>query len=443
LEKKWREASENQDAPLPRYIKIAKLFNNGPFGLKEHAVAAITASSASNGTASIEVFTTQNLYYPDNPLSPLLVILATLSIGLFGYGLTGLFRPLTVDNAESVYWSQIPLLSLLQNLHWSDLRTSKKLRWFWYAFGFMSIYQIIPGYMFPWLNSVSIPCLAAMHATGAKATILTNIFGGSLNNEGLGILNFSFDWQYVSIQTTRPQLTFQITSFSTSLPLVRQANLTVGILICYVAMIAVYYGNAWGGRSLPFMSTRLLQQDGSPYVVASVFDAGVLNRAKLDAYGLPWLTSTYTWASVVGNMAVSRLSLDLDSIANVADWRIDRTLYLLLGSSDRQDRQRPATRRLARSTSPGNETVQGYSLVVVYHHHGHRIRLWTRRRPQVERWSRCWWIRRCSRCRSCDCAFRKCSNLQIFPKITRFRLIVAECYSLFSIWRRHCDQPTM
>jgi hypothetical protein len=62
----------------------------------------------------------------------------------------------------------------------------------------MSIYQIIPGYMFPWLNSVSIPCLAAMNATGAKAAILTNIFGGSLNNEGLGILNFSFDWQYVS-----------------------------------------------------------------------------------------------------------------------------------------------------------------------------------------------------------------------------------------------------
>jgi hypothetical protein len=197
LEKKWKE-NKGEDAPLPRYIKFAKILNNGPFGLKEHAVAAITASSASNGTASIEVFTTQNLYYPDNPLSPLLVILATLSIGLFGYGLTGLFRPVTVDNAESVYWSQIPLLSLLQNLHWSDLRTSKKLRWFWYAFGFMAIYQIIPGYMFPWLNSVSIPCLAAMHATGAKASILTNIFGGSLNNEGLGILNFSFDWQYVS-----------------------------------------------------------------------------------------------------------------------------------------------------------------------------------------------------------------------------------------------------
>ena len=78
-------------------------------------------------------------------------------------------------------------------------------------------------------------------------------------------------------------------------------------------MIAVYYGNAWGGRSLPFMSTRLLQQDGSVYNTASVFDRGVLNRQKLDAYGLPWLTSTYVWASVVGSMAVSRPSSPFSS----------------------------------------------------------------------------------------------------------------------------------
>lgn len=60
------------------------------------------------------------------------------------------------------------------------------------------MYEIVPGYMFPWLNSVSVPCLAAMKATGTKAAILTNVFGGALNNEGLGILNFTFDWQYVS-----------------------------------------------------------------------------------------------------------------------------------------------------------------------------------------------------------------------------------------------------
>jgi len=172
-------------------------------------------------------------------------------------------------------------------------------------------------------------------------------------------------------------------------------------------MTAVYYGNAWGGRSLPFMSTRLLQQDGSPYNVASVFDAGVLNRAKLDAYGLPWLTSTYTWASVVGNMAVSSLPYDLGSIANILDWCIDRSLYLLLGSTDRPDRQGSPTRWVTRPTPPGYETIQRYPLVVVYCHHGYRIRLRTCRRAQVECWPGCWWICGSFGRWSCGCTFCK------------------------------------
>lgn len=55
----------------------------------------------------------------------------------------------------------------------------------------MALYQILPAYIMPWLNSVSIPCLASQKATGEKASILTNLFGGSLSNEGLGILSFS------------------------------------------------------------------------------------------------------------------------------------------------------------------------------------------------------------------------------------------------------------
>lgn len=81
---------------LPLYITLAKIINPHDFGLKEHAIAAITASSASQGSLSIVTFTVQRLFYVDNPITPATVILATLSIGLFGYGLTGLLRPVTV-----------------------------------------------------------------------------------------------------------------------------------------------------------------------------------------------------------------------------------------------------------------------------------------------------------------------------------------------------------
>lgn len=196
LEERWRAKSGGQGR-LPFYITIAKLLNPCSFGLKEHAVAAITASSASNGTAGIQVFTVQNLFYSQN-LNATTVILATLSIGLFGYGLTGLLRPITVYAVEAVYWTNLPLISILQSLHWDSIRLSKPIRYFWYCFGGMAIYEFFPAYIFPWLNSVSIPCLAGMHTTGNRASIVTNLFGGSLSNEGLGILSLSFDWQYVN-----------------------------------------------------------------------------------------------------------------------------------------------------------------------------------------------------------------------------------------------------
>ena len=120
-----------------------------------------------------------------------------ISIGLFGYGIAGILRPITVWHVDAVYWSTLPTVKTLQGLHWQDLKSSKPLRFFWYAFGGMFAYEFFPAYIFPWLNSVSIPCLAAMHATGDKAAVLTNLFGGSINNEGLGLFNLSFDWQYV------------------------------------------------------------------------------------------------------------------------------------------------------------------------------------------------------------------------------------------------------
>jgi hypothetical protein len=165
--------------------------------LKEHAIAAITATSASNARESVRVFAAQKLFY-DMEVTATTVILAIISIGLFGFGLAGLFRPITVWHEEAVYWGTLPTIKVLQGLHWQQVKNSKPLRWFWYSFVGMFLYEVFPAYIFPWLNSVSVPCLAAMNATGAKGETLTRFFGGASNNEGLGLFTLSFDWQYVS-----------------------------------------------------------------------------------------------------------------------------------------------------------------------------------------------------------------------------------------------------
>ncbi|KAF4860588.1 Oligopeptide transporter 8 [Colletotrichum siamense] len=291
LEARWRE-KDGEGTP-PRWIRTVSFLNHGPWNLKEHAICAITATSASNAAASITVFAAQDLFY-DLPLSPATVVLSVISIGLFGYGICGIMRPIAVWHVDAVYWSTLPTVKTLQGLHWQDLKNSKPLRWFWYSFAGMFAYEFLPAYIWPWLNSVSIPCLAAMHATGAKAATLTNLFGGSINNEGLGLFSLSFDWQY-------------ITSFNTSLPLALQAHAALGYFVCFIVMLGIYYSNAWDAKSQPFMSTRLRSEDGSTYPIAKVFTGGVLNKEALATYGIPRLTGSFAYAMFMANAAIGAL----------------------------------------------------------------------------------------------------------------------------------------
>ncbi|KAJ5659517.1 OPT oligopeptide transporter [Penicillium longicatenatum] len=291
FEARWR--AQGGQGKLPFYISALKFLNNGPWTLKEHAICSITATSASNAAASSEVFAAQELFY-NMSLSPATVILSTISIGLFGYGICGIMRPIAVWHVDAVYWSTLPTVKVLQGLHWQEIKNSKPLRYFWYAFTGMTLYEIFPAYIFVWLNSVSIPCLAAMKATGEKAAVLTNIFGGASNNEGLGLFSFSFDWQY-------------ITSFQTSLPLTLQAHQAAGFVVCFIAMIGIYYGNGWDAKSLPFMSTKLLMSNGTAYPVSDVFVDGVLDEAQLLNYGLPKLTGTFAFAMFMANAAIGAL----------------------------------------------------------------------------------------------------------------------------------------
>ncbi|CEJ91182.1 hypothetical protein VHEMI06910 [[Torrubiella] hemipterigena] len=291
LEVKWREKG-GQGKP-PFWIRFWLFVNGGRWNLKEHAVCAITANSASNASASITVFTAQKLFY-DLPISATTVVLSTMSIGLFGYGLCGLFRPISVWHVESVYWANIPTVKTIQGLHWQETKSSKPMRYFWYAFGTMFAYEFFPAYIIPWLNSVSIPCLAAMNATGAKGAILTNLFGGATNNEGLGLFSVSFDWQY-------------ITTAATSLPLKMQVHSAVGFLICFLAMLGIYYNDVWGSRSQPFMSTRLRAEGGGAYPVGKVFVGGVLDEVAFKKAGVPRLTGSFAYAMLMANAGIGAL----------------------------------------------------------------------------------------------------------------------------------------
>lgn len=103
----------------------------------------------------------------------------------------------------------------------------------------------------------------------------------------------------------------QITSYQTSLPLKLQANAAAGFLVCYIVMLAIYYGNAWGSKSLPFMSTQLLSKNGTTYPSAEIFPGGVLDTSGLAKYGIPKLSGTFAYAMFMANAAVSTPNPDI------------------------------------------------------------------------------------------------------------------------------------
>jgi hypothetical protein len=82
-------------------------------------------------------------------------------------------------------------------LHFDTAGNDRRIRLFWTAFAAMFIYEIIPAYIFPLLNGISIFCLASQHASPGVQNVFTNLFGGADSNEGLGLFSMSFDWQYI------------------------------------------------------------------------------------------------------------------------------------------------------------------------------------------------------------------------------------------------------
>ncbi|KIM46796.1 hypothetical protein M413DRAFT_440366 [Hebeloma cylindrosporum] len=277
-----------------RLAAVLHFINPGPFSLKEHVVASLVASTAATGSSAVQNFAVQRLYYDTN-VEATTAVLATFSTACFGYGLVGLLRPLTVYPSEMVYWLSLPTVSVFQALHFDTAANHKRVKLFWAAFGGMFLYEIIPAYMFPLLNGVNVVCLASQKASSKTRDIITNLFGGTNGNEGMGFLSISFDWQYIS-------------SAYMSLPLVQQANSWIGFFFCYIIIMAIYYSNTWNSLAFPMLSTSIFSANGSIYHQSAVFGRQFqLNETALQEVGLPALTGSNAWKNLASNLAIGGL----------------------------------------------------------------------------------------------------------------------------------------
>ncbi|KAH7123239.1 peptide transporter MTD1 [Dactylonectria estremocensis] len=256
--------------------KTLRFLNSGQaFGIKEHVVASLIASSGNNGLSGVEIYAVERLFY-DRAVSASTAVLATFSISLCGFVLAGVLRPLIVYPSEMVYWSTLPQVVLYQNLHFDKRANRGRLIKFGWALGFAAVWELFPAYIVTW-------------------TIFSTIFGGASSNEGMGLLNFSLDWQYIQ-------------SSYLSLPLKQQLNSWIGYVFWYIAMLGLYYGNAWEAKNFPFMSTSLFMKNGTVISTTSIFNNnGTIDDAKLEEIGLPYMSSSTVWGYFTMNLAIGAL----------------------------------------------------------------------------------------------------------------------------------------
>nr|AGA20378.1 oligopeptide transporter 7 [Phanerodontia chrysosporium] len=287
-------ASRVEGTRCARLAPVINFINPGDFRLKEHVIASLVASTAAYGSSAVSNFAVQRLFYDTN-VHATTAVLATFSTACFGYGVVGILRPLTVYPSEMVYWTNLPTVSIFQTLHHDTKGNKKRTRLFWTAFTGMFCYEVLPSYIFPLLNGVSVVCLSTQHVSSKAQDVITNLFGGTAGNEGLGFLSLGFDWQY-------------ITSTTMSYPLVQQANSWVGLAVCYIAIMGIYYSNTWNSLAFPMLSTALFAQNGTLYPQAAVFsDNFRLNQTALNEVGLPALTGSNAWANLCANLAIGAL----------------------------------------------------------------------------------------------------------------------------------------
>ncbi len=127
---------------------------------------------------------------------------------------------------------------------------------------------------------------------------MTNVFGGSNSNEGLGLLSLGLDWQFIS---SKPLWT----------PLATLTNSLFRYIICIVLYIYVYYANIWRAQDFPFLSQLLFSRDSTSanYVVYNqteiLDDKNRPLPSALGEEGTPFFSATYAMFLFTTNLAAT------------------------------------------------------------------------------------------------------------------------------------------
>ncbi|KAK0385397.1 hypothetical protein NLU13_7873 [Sarocladium strictum] len=274
--------------------RVCRFLNPAAFNSKEHAFMVIMGSAGSTSAVATQILAAQRLYYGMNPNQGAAIFLV-ISSQFLAYGIAGLLRSVLVQPAKMLWPVNIPVNTLLETLHRDGAETKRRLRSFTAVFTGAFFWEIIPLWIAPIFQGVSIPCLAKQ-----DSLLFTNLFGGAQNNEGLGFLGLCFDWNYIA--GLNSPLWY---------PLSTLANAFTGYLLCIVVFMGVYYGNIWNSLQFPFLSQLMYEGSSNETNFVEYNLTTILNKDNLiegslvQQQGYPWLSGSYVVYLITTNVGIT------------------------------------------------------------------------------------------------------------------------------------------
>ncbi|KAF0449703.1 opt family small oligopeptide transporter [Gigaspora margarita] len=263
--------------------------NPGPFNVKEHVCIFVAAGAGGGSAYATDIIAIKDLFY-NTKVNFLNGFLLLMSTQILGYGLAGFLRKFLVRPANMIWPSNLVYASMYNTLHGNISETRDKIQFFVTAFTAMFVWQFVPQYMFTWLTSMALLCLFAPYSK-----IIKHLGSGY---HGVGILNFSLDWN--SIGQFGPLYT----------PWWAQLNFYLGVIIgAWIIAPLAYYYNVFNAQNFPFLATHSLDKDGQRYNQSAIIDqsTGSLNVTAYENYSPVYLSVTFALSylySFIGLTAV-------------------------------------------------------------------------------------------------------------------------------------------
>ncbi|KAI9616506.1 hypothetical protein H4Q26_010902 [Puccinia striiformis f. sp. tritici PST-130] len=302
-------------------------WNPGPLETKETVFSVIMAGSASAGVLGVELIAAQEVMF-EKHMPAIVSVMTLLSSQLIGYGMAGLLRSILVYPSEIIYPGVLPVVALFQSMSSKSETTVKQMSFFKKTMAAISLShmitreyldEIIPTYLAPALSAVSIWCLAL-----PQVPAITNLFGGSLPAEGMGLMAFSADWTLVGSHSPL------------FVPLLAQMTDWVAYFGCIIIYSGAYTANWLNGGHLPFISYNLFDKHGHRYnLTAAVMKNGTGNAKRRDINGRQEADQTawqdfetlptsrnneeYAGHSDLVSFSVSRCDMHLPAIQSLSD----------------------------------------------------------------------------------------------------------------------------